>query len=321
MSTPGTVVQPPSLGGAPPASPTVLTDQQHLERFVRYIAGEKGLAQNTINAYTGNLRCFLSFLHGQGLTMPQITRDVLVDFLYLKRGTPGVHYSMANSTRQLCRFLAREGVLEKNPAADMSLPKRPLRLPGFFKLEEIDHVLETIPATGFTNRCTRAMIAVQYAGALRISELVGLDEGHVDSVVRRARVLGKGNKEGYVPLTWKSLQLLEAYLQLKRALFPQARAVFVNVFGRRVSQDAYRKALQKWARRAGVVRRVYPHMLRHSCATHLLNSGMDIRLIQALLRHADLSSTQIYTHVDQRRLSHLYNRHHPHARAGRRQAA
>jgi integrase/recombinase XerD len=280
-------------------TPDNIAAQPYLDRFTGYIAGEKRLSPNTVRAYTSDIRAFLAHAAARGLEVTNVTRDQLADFLHRRPRSAATNYRMVQSA--------------KDPASGMEPPRVTRRLPEFFSLAEIDRILSIVPADRAHHIRFRAMLAVMYGAGLRVSELVGLQEGQTDAVHGMVRVIGKGNKERYAPLNNHALALLKDHLRLKRARFPKCQHVFTNPSGLPLSREMFSMEIKRWACAAGIDRRVHSHMLRHSFATHLLNGGADLRSIQEMLGHANVSTTQIYTHVSTDRMRDTYHACHPHA--------
>lgn len=301
-----------------------------IDEFVTYIQVERGLAKNTVDAYRRDLAVFRAFCASKNLVLADIKARHVTDYLARLRGgrTPAARpYSAASVARMLValrgffRFLVRENVLPTDPSALVGSPKKPRNLPKAILLEEVEELID-LPADDLLGRRDRAIIETLYGAGLRISELVGLDVDDLDlddgSVLVRS---GKGSKARRVPLGRAARSALKSYLSSTRvALAERARrsdtkgALFLNARGTRLSRQGCWKILKNYARKAGLETRVSPHTLRHSFATHMLDAGADIRVVQELLGHASLSTTQVYTLVSDRRLREVYFSAHPRAR-------
>jgi integrase/recombinase XerC len=277
---------------------------EHLDRFITYLIAEKNASPYTIKNYYHEIEQFLAFLKEEGIdSWEGVDRHVLRRYLAWLKDQGYVKASIArrvSELRSFCRYLVREGVLTSNPISAISSPKVPKRLPKYLDLYEVE-ALEML-----------------YAAGLRVSELVALDVGDVEWSGAELRVLGKGEKERLALLGKPAQRALEHYLregrpELMREERP-TRALFVNRFGGRLSERSVRMLLDKYAKVAGLDKRVYPHMLRHTFATHLLDGGADLRVVQELLGHANLATTQIYTHVSQARVRKVYLQSHPGAK-------
>jgi integrase/recombinase XerC len=216
--------------------------------------------------------------------------------------------------RSFCRFLLREGVLRSNPCGDVRAPKAARRLPGTLDADQMGRLLEAAPENSLQVR-DLAIMELLYSSGLRLSELVGLDLPDLDLADRTVRVLGKGRKERIVPVGRKAVAAVQAWLAERQALAAGGTAaVFVGRNGRRLGARAIQLRVAEAARRQGVPVGVHPHLFRHSFASHLLESSGDLRGVQELLGHANISTTQVYTHLDFQHLAKVYDKAHPRAR-------
>ncbi len=296
------------------------------DRFLDHLSVERGVAPNTAAAYRRDLRIYLGFLARRGISDPTAVgeRDI-GDFLASLREeeyAPGKRYSSATVARVLAavrgfhRFLVREGVASADPAEPVGSPRVPRSLPRALSLEEVERLLESIPSDGAIAARDQAILELLYAAGLRISELTALDVDDIDLDDATVRCLGKGSKERLVPLGRVAVQAVGRYLTQVRPSLARAAsgpAAFLNARGTRLTRQGCWKLLKKHASRAGLRRRVSPHTLRHSFATHLLDGGADIRVVQELLGHSDLATTQRYTHVSKERLRSVFDATHPRA--------
>lgn len=291
-----------------------------LEQFLDYVSLEKGLSPNTRAAYAGDLERFLNYLTSRGVvSINAVRREHITDFLMAQR-------DQGISTNSLCRrlvaikvffrYLQQEGLLAANVTEAMDSPKIWKMLPGTLTYREVERLLASPdPSQRFGLR-DQAILETMYGTGLRVSELAALtlndlhfDEGYV-------RCLGKGNKERVVPIGEKARSVLRRYLDESRPALAKDRpvhAVFLNYRGRPLSRKGLWKLIKKHARAAGITKNVKPHTLRHSFASHLLANGAPLRMIQEMLGHADISTTQIYTHVDPARLKSVHAQYHPRA--------
>lgn len=262
--------------------------------FINYAQVEKALSANSLESYQRDLERLAAYANKHGSTLETFAKQDLIGYqkAFVDSGI-GVRSQNRHlsAIRQFFRFWMREGLLKANPAADLELPKMPSKLPQFLSLEEIDALLAAIK-----DPRDYAMVCTLYATGLRVSELISLTEESLDLSRGYLKVRGKGNKERLIPLGEKAIRALEA----SPPPFPMTR-------------QGFWKLLKRYARLAGIQKSISPHQLRHSFATHLIERGADLRGIQALLGHADLSTTEIYMHVDQKRLHQLYDKHHPRA--------
>ncbi|MGA7794618.1 MAG: site-specific tyrosine recombinase XerD [Candidatus Acidiferrales bacterium] len=292
--------------------------------FLSYLRVEKGLAQNTILAYGRDLKRFAEFLrkrHKQ--RMEDVTREDVVDFLSsLYKGKLDSR-SVARylvSLRGLYKFGMMEGTVDTDPTENLESPKVRSSLPTYLRVEEIDKLLQAPNLATPIGLRDRAMLEVLYSTGLRVSELLNLRISDVDMRIGCVRCIGKGDKERLVPIGRKAIEAVEQYLAQARPKFarpssppPHNQSLFLTSIGRRLSRVSIWKILHDYGTRLGLRGRLTPHKLRHSFATHLLEGGADLRSVQLMLGHADISTTQIYTHVVEERLKQIYKAHHPRA--------
>jgi integrase/recombinase XerD len=290
--------------------------------FLTHVRVEKGLSPNTQSAYRRDLEKFDAFAMKRKLSVRSVSRDDLVDFLAalyhqkLESRTVARHLV---TLRNFFRFAQTQEIITTDPAVNLESPKIRRNLPGYLRLEEVEKLLEQPDAKTPTGVRDRAMLEVLYSAGLRVSELISLGVSDLDSKVGCVRCTGKGDKERIVPVGRKALGVVEKYLKEGRpVLVRQAKAaaspaLFVNRRGSALSRVGVWKILSAYGRKAGLRVALTPHMLRHSFATHLLERGADLRSVQLMLGHADISTTQIYTHVVEERLKQIYKAHHPRA--------
>lgn len=292
------------------------------KEYLDYLSGEKNASPHTITAYQKDLEDYFSYLSGEGVE--EIAADHLTIRRYLAflRDHGISKNSMArkmSSLRSYYRFLIRENVLEDSPMALVSTPKEIPKLPKFVHYEDIRRMLE-LPDGSPAGLRDRAMMEILYGGGLRVSELVGLKLENIIFPIRSLRVLGKGRKERLVPLGSYALEALTEYLEKGRPFLlrpenEEETGVFLNQRnGHAISDRAVRDILNKYVGKMSATLKVSPHMLRHSYATHMLENGADIRIIQELLGHEQLSTTQIYTHITKSHMMEIYRESHPRSR-------
>jgi integrase/recombinase XerD len=288
--------------------------------FLTHVRVEKGLSTNTVAAYQRDLAKFNMFAQKRKLTFEGANRDDLVDFLAalyrekLESRTVARHLV---TLRNFFRFAQIQELISADPSLNLESPKIRRTLPGYLKLEEVEHLLAQPDAKTAFGLRDRAMLEVLYSTGLRVSELIGLRVTDLDAKVGCIRCIGKGDKERIVPAGRKALGMVEKYLRDARPKLLgksiSSQALFVNRRGGSLSRVGVWKILSAYGRRAGLRVALTPHMLRHSFATHLLERGADLRSVQLMLGHADISTTQIYTHVVEERLKQIYKAHHPRA--------
>ena len=301
-----------------------------VDEFMTYIEFEKGLATNTVAAYRRDLVVWQKYCSLRKLRADAIDSSHVTDYLdRLRSGKPPTTapYSPASvarmlvSLRALYRFLVGEGFLEVDPTAKVGSPKRPRSIPKAIAVEDVEELL-SLPADDVLGRRDRAILELLYGTGLRISELVALDVDDVDLDGRVVLVrLGKGSKSRRVPMGREATKAISSYLsQARPQLVSKAKravsggALFLNARGGRLSRQGCWKVLKGYARMAGLEDQVSPHTLRHSFATHMLDGGADIRVVQELLGHASLATTQVYTMVSDTRLREVYFAAHPRAK-------
>ena len=291
-----------------------------ISQFIDSLALERGLSQNTLLAYANDLNRFAGFLTAQGLRRFQdVTRPVVVAFLREEREQPRASATLARrlvAIKVFFRFLVQEGVLTEDITESLDAPKLWRTLPDSLTPNEIEALLATPDPHHPLGIRDRALLELFYASGLRISELATLAIEDVRLDTGLLRCFGKGSKERVVPLGKAARKALKHYVNTARpALNPPAseRCLFVNRRGQAFTRNGIWRLVKKHARDAGISKNVKPHTLRHSFATHLLANGAPLRLIQEMLGHADIATTQIYTHVDEARLKAVHSQHHPRA--------
>jgi integrase/recombinase XerC len=292
-----------------PGGPTVAA-------FLRYLSAERGASPHTVRSYRADLLDCLAFLERRGLgALPDADARVIRGYLadLHDRGLARTSIARRLATlRSFFRFLIRRGRARVNPAREVRTPSLPGRLPAHLPIDQSEALFRPPPGDAEADRRDRAVLEVLYASGVRVAELSGLDVEDVDLREGSVRVLGKGRKERIVPLGAKAVESLRAYLGAREA----ARGpLFRNARGGRLTVRSLHRVVRARARAAGLAGRVTPHTLRHTFATHLLDAGADLRLIQELLGHARLTTTQRYTHVSADRLAKVYDAAHPRAKA------
>ncbi len=300
---------------APPRSPDA--DSACLERFLDALWMERGLSRATLGAYRADLEGLGRWLLSRGRALTAAESGDLHDYLAerIRAGArPRSTARLVSSMRRFYQYLVREGLARTDPSSRIDAPRLGRPLPRSLTEVEVEALLAAPDASGALGLRDRAMLELLYATGLRVSELVGLSLARVNPRQGIVRVLGKGGKERLVPVGEEALASLETYLRDARPQLLDGRpsdAVFVTARGEGMTRQAFWHLIKRYARRAGIVRPLSPHTLRHAFATHLLDHGADLRALQMLLGHSDLSTTQIYTHVARERLKHLHASHHP----------
>jgi len=300
-----------------PGDPALLAAQQEIERFVDALWMERGLSENTLAAYRNDLAGLAAFLARAGRGLPQAQRADLLGYLS-ERVTAGAKprstARLLSSMRRYYRYLVREGRLREDPSVRIDTPRIGRPLPDSLSEAEVESLLQAPVVQDPLGLRDRAMLELLYASGLRVSELVGLATDQVNLQQGVVRLTGKGNKERLVPLGEEAVDWLQRYLDSGRAALAAdsgARQLFITRRGKGMTRQAFWYRIRDYAARAGISKHLSPHTLRHAFATHLLNHGADLRVVQMLLGHSDLSTTQIYTHVARARLKDLHAQHHP----------
>lgn len=291
--------------------------------FLNYVRVERGLCANTQDAYRGDMTGFVAYLEKAKLPLTEVTRDDIVDYLasLYRRGLDSRSVARHLVTiRNFFRFLVTDGVVENDPTVNLESPKIRHTIPSYLSVEEIDRLLALPDTRKILGMRDRALLDVLYSCGLRVSELVGLRMGDIDFQMGCIRCIGKGDKERLVPIGRKALESVEKYVREARPILMKSRkraapttCIFINKQGGQLGRVGVWKSLAAYGRALGLRKRLTPHKLRHSFATHLLERGADLRSVQLMLGHADISTTQIYTHVLEDRLKSVYKAHHPRA--------
>ncbi|KFE70030.1 site-specific tyrosine recombinase XerD [Hyalangium minutum] len=289
-----------------------------LDAFIAFIRAERGLSGKTVDAYAADLTVYFEDLRARGiLDVARMTKEDVVEHLRrlgqrgLSRRSQARHLA---AVRGFHRFLIAEKLAEKDPTEDMDTPRSERKLPSFLTLEEVEQLLAAPDERHPEGLRDKAMLELLYATGLRVSELCGLGINDVQLGAGYLVAKGKGSKERVVPVGSKAVEKVQEYLEGTRQLLlkqSDSRALFVTRRGGPFTRMGFWKLLKRYALKAGIRKPLSPHKLRHSFATHLVERGADLRAVQAMLGHADLATTQIYTHVNSARLRAVYDQHHP----------
>ncbi len=291
---------------------------EHLKRFRRHLSTERRLSAHTDAAYARDLNEFVRFCGTQNVedwTQIDSQHVRLFGARSHSRGlSPRSIQRMLSAVRSFFEYLVRERVLKSNPGKEVRAPKAERRLPNTLDADTMGRLLELPPGDDLTTR-DQALMELLYSSGLRLAEVIGLNIDGVDLRDRMVTVTGKGNKTRKVPVGRKAVEALEKWLSIRSGLAKaDERAMFVGRNGRRLGARAVQARVAYWARRQGIPSHVHPHLFRHSFASHLLESSGELRPVQEMLGHANLSTTQIYTHLDFQHLSRIYDATHPRAR-------
>ncbi len=295
-----------------------LDQQQLIELFIDALWMERGLSDNTLAAYKADLASLSAWLYRQSsMGLLEANNRDLLDYLAYRvqqKTSSRSTARMLSSIRRFYRYQLREKCIVEDPTARIEAPKIGRSLPSALSESEVDALLDA-PDTQRPNELRdRAMLEVMYASGLRVTELIGLQQSQINLRQGVARIFGKGSKERIVPLGEESIEWLQLYFSQARPSLAKGAAsetLFISSRGTQVTRQTFWYAIKRYAQRAGISKKLSPHTLRHSFATHLLNNGADLRVVQMLLGHSDLSTTQIYTHIAKARLQALHAKHHP----------
>jgi len=299
--------------------------KEHINSYISFLKNEKNYSNNTIISYKNDLLQLLNYLEDYKIlkrnNMQYIDRSIMRKYIvYLKKS----NYSARSISRKIStirsffNFLSREGIIKINPTINLITPKIDKKLPYFLYLQEINKLIETPPRHTLLGIRDRAILELLYGTGMRVGELVNLNIHDIDLYEKTVRVFGKGSKERILPLGNPSIDAIQEYLT-SRNLFIKNIAInrndqyafLLNRFGGRLSVRSIRRIIIKYMKMAGLNKKISPHVLRHSFATHLLGGGADLRSVQELLGHESLSTTQIYTHITKERLKIIYKKSHP----------
>jgi len=304
--------------------------QEHIDRFADYLKYQRNASPHTLRNYLSDLEQFYDYLcpadaKGQrsDIDIRQIDhitiREYMAKLYQEKRKKTSIARKLA-TLRTFFKFLCREQVLEMNPARLVSSPRLEKRLPKVISVDEVIHFIETPDLDTLLGKRDRAILELLYATGCRVSEVAGMNLDDIDFRHETIRVRGKGRKERFVPFGSKAKEALAAYIEVRGALLAEApehkrepKAVLLNYQGTRITTRSIGRLIDKYVKECALTQDISPHSLRHSVATHLLSAGADLRVIQELLGHARLSTTQIYTHVSIEQLMQVYDKAHPRA--------
>jgi integrase/recombinase XerD len=288
-----------------------------VNRFLDAVWMERGLSANTLAAYRADLTALARWLEQKDIPIIKTGRNDLLAFIAWRveaGARPRSTARQLSSFRRFFRYLAREGVIREDPTAQIAMPKIGRSLPKSLSEDEVESLLTAPVVTDPLGHRDRTMLEVLYATGLRVSELVNLKHNQVNLNQGVLRIVGKGNRERLIPLGEEAVRWLQQFVQGPRAeilLERQTDYLFPTRRGDKMTRQAFWHIIKRYARKAGVQKELSPHTLRHAFATHLLNHGADLRVVQMLLGHSDLSTTQIYTHVARERMKDLHAQHHP----------
>ncbi|HEY2421983.1 MAG TPA: site-specific tyrosine recombinase XerD [Neobacillus sp.] len=296
--------------------------EDQIKDFMHFLLVEKGLANNTIVAYQRDLTSYLHYLKNveSVQSLNEVQRVHIVHFLGFLKEQGKSSKTLARhvaSVRAFHQFLLRDKATQQDPTVHIETPRLERSLPKVLSLQEVEILLDSPKLHDHYGLRNKAMLELLYATGIRVSELIGLDLDNAHLTMGFIRVIGKGNKERIIPLGRTASEAVTCYLEQGRGHFVakgyRDNALFLNHQGKRLTRQGFWKILKKVAKEAGIEKELTPHTLRHSFATHLLENGADLRAVQEMLGHADISTTQIYTHVTKARLKDVYSKFHPRA--------
>lgn len=287
-----------------------------LEKFLSYLRVERGLSRNTQASYRYQINAYLKFLRDAGRHLESVTREDIHAYFEQKKNADLKSASLFAATvsvRNFHRFLISHGYMIQNPTAELSLPKFEQTLPSPLSTEDMEKLLASSPSKKFHFIRLRAALELLYSTGLRVSELTGLTMEHINFDEGLVRILGKGSKERIVPFGKKTSEALLSYLETRKGQFPDDRSglVFLSYRGRPLTRGGFWLQLKQWAKRVGIRGRVFPHQIRHTAVTHLLDNGADIRILQEYLGHTNITVTQRYAHVSARLVRKMCQESHP----------
>jgi len=289
-----------------------------IETFLNYLAVERGLANNTILSYREDLHTYLDFIEKSDIdALSKISRNSITDFMFNQKEKGIAVNSIARrlaAIRMFHRFLTRERIIKDDPSTLIDSPKLWKRVPETLSLNEIEALIAQPVIHNSQGIRDKAILETLYATGMRVSEAVNLKKDNVNLAIGFLRCLGKGNKERVIPLGKKAITSISRYLEKARPELlknKESEFLFVSRFGKKISRQSFWKIIRKYAKAAHIKKPIKPHTLRHSFATHLLERGADLRSVQEMLGHANISTTQIYTHINKDRLKNIHKQFHP----------
>jgi len=291
-----------------------------IDKYMEYIRFEKLLLPNTVNSYTRDLKKFKSFLKESNITnYTELKKEQVLDFLkflHIDQSESSIA-RILSTLRSLYKFLVREEICRKNPWVQISNPKKPKKMLEVLSIDEVERFLDSIPSSTKLELRDKAMSELIYSCGLRVSELINLRLQDIDFEEELIRFIGKGDKERITPVGRNGLLYLKKYIRTSRYKIEQEHKsdyVFLNKYGNKMTRQGFWKILKKYARRINLDKNIYPHIFRHSFATHMIQNGADLKTVQELLGHSSISTTEIYTSLNKSYIKEAYFKYHPRER-------
>ncbi len=297
---------------------TMMEDSKELlQRYLDYLISEKGLSQNTVKSYQYDIIKVYQELKTKSKKLKSLSRADLLSMMRTMKERGYSSRSIARwlvSVRNFFKYLLLEQWVDQDPTQNIEAPKTWKTLPKILSFEEVEKILQAPDCQTPIGLRDRAMIEVLYATGLRVSELISIEMKDLRSDAGFLTCIGKGSKERIIPISGIADKMVKRYLEKSRNILLKgktSRFLFLNARGEKMSRQGFWKIIKKYALKAGIMKTITPHMMRHSFATHLLEHGADLRSVQMMLGHADISTTQIYTHINRERLKKIYDKYHP----------
>jgi integrase/recombinase XerD len=289
-----------------------------IEVFLNYLSVERGLSQNTIVSYRQDLNIYIDFIKSRAIdSLSKTKKNEITDFLFFQKDRGLATNSIARrlaAIRMFYRFLVRERILKSDPSSLVESPKLWKKIPDTLSVNEVEALLDQPNIRQTQGIRDKAILETLYATGMRVSEAVNLKRDNVNLEIGFLRCIGKGNKERIIPLGKKAISSVKRFIEVSRPTLlkkKESEFLFLNRFGKRISRQSLWKIIKRYAKQARIKKPIKPHILRHSFATHLLERGADLRSVQEMLGHSNISTTQIYTHINKDRLKSIHRMYHP----------
>jgi integrase/recombinase XerD len=292
--------------------------EELIDVFLNYLSVERGLSQNTIVSYREDLNVYIDFIKSRAIeSLSKTKKNEITDFMFQQKDRGLAANSIARrlaAIRMFYRFLVRERILKNDPTSLVDTPKLWKKIPDTLSVNEVEALLSQPNIRQTQGLRDKAILETLYATGMRVSEAVNLKQDNVNLEVGFLRCIGKGNKERIIPLGKKAIASVQRFIEVSRPKLLKAKEsefLFLNRFGKKISRQSLWKIIKRYASQARIKKSIKPHILRHSFATHLLERGADLRSVQEMLGHSNISTTQIYTHINKERLKSIHRMYHP----------